>query len=148
MLTNSLEVNEALSVSIATEEDCCNKCLEAYTKEHRITYVKAREELKGRLTGKRVFKIRFHGGTYILCADHLKQIADLVVPKDTTTPIDDLSDGDKAALASQLSHLKNAAPAAKKGPARVDLPMPDSIADVTVNPAKRSRKKNETKDNA
>lgn len=78
MLINSLCVDDTLNIYIASENDICNMCLDEFVTENKTTHVIAREQLKGKLKGERIFKLRFHGGTYILCEHHIQQILDMM----------------------------------------------------------------------
>lgn len=78
MLINSLCVDDTLNIHIASENDICNMCLDEFVTENKTTHVIAREQLKGKLKGERIFKLRFHGGTYILCEHHIQQILDMM----------------------------------------------------------------------
>ena len=78
MLINSMCIDKELNVYIASNDDICNICLDEFTIKNKVTYVQAREQLKGKLNGERIFKLRFHGGTYILCEHHLRKILDMI----------------------------------------------------------------------
>lgn len=78
MLINSLCVDDTLNIHIASENDICNMCLDEFVTKNKTTHVIAREQLKGKLKGERIFKLRFHGGTYILCEHHIQQILDIL----------------------------------------------------------------------
>lgn len=78
MLINSLYVDDTLNIHIASESDICNICLDEFVTKNKATYIIAREQLKGKLKGERIFKLRFHGGTYILCEHHIQQILDIM----------------------------------------------------------------------
>lgn len=78
MLINSLCVDDTLNIHIASESDICNMCLDEFVTKNKTTHVIAREQLKGKLKGERIFKLRFHGGTYILCEHHIQQILDIL----------------------------------------------------------------------
>lgn len=78
MLINSLCVDDTLNIHIASENDICNMCLDEFVTENKTTHVIAREQLKRKLKGERIFKLRFHGGTYILCEHHIQQILDMM----------------------------------------------------------------------
>lgn len=78
MLINSLCVDDTLNIHIASENDICNMCLDEFVTKNKATHVIAREQLKGKLKGERIFKLRFHGGTYVLCEHHIQQILDIL----------------------------------------------------------------------
>ncbi len=78
MLINSLCIDDTLNIHIASENDICNMCLDEFVTKNKTTHVIAREQLKGKLKGERIFKLRFHGGTYILCEHHIQQILDMM----------------------------------------------------------------------
>lgn len=82
MLINSMCIDKELNVYIASNDDICNLCLDEFTIKNKVTYVQAREQLKGKLNGERIFKLRFHGGTYILCEHHLRKILDMINPEE------------------------------------------------------------------
>lgn len=78
MLINSLCIDDMLNIHIASENDICNMCLDEFVTKNKATHVIAREQLKGKLKGERIFKLRFHGGTYVLCEHHIQQILDIL----------------------------------------------------------------------
>ena len=78
MLVNSLCIDKDLNVYIASDDDICNICLDEFVKENNVTYVMAREQLKNKLKGERIFTLKFHGGIYVLCEHHLQKILEAI----------------------------------------------------------------------
>lgn len=86
MLINSLCIDNVLNVYVASDSDVCNICLDEFTEKNKVTYSMAREQLKGKLNGERIFKLKFHGGIYIICEHHLKKILDMVETNNEEKP--------------------------------------------------------------
>lgn len=85
-LINSLCIDKLLNVYIASDDDTCNLCLDEFTAKNKVTYAMAREQLKGKLNGERIFKLKFHGGIYIICEHHLKQILEAMESNNEEKP--------------------------------------------------------------
>lgn len=83
MLENlDTEITKGVCVTYAGPNDTCNLCVDEYVKANYkenpdvMNPVRAREELRGKLYGHKVFKIKRNG--FVVCADHIAKISELL----------------------------------------------------------------------
>ena len=77
------KIESQFDVKFANENDVCFYCLKEYMHDKFLNHeetdpVRAREELKNRLTGQKIYKNK---GAYsiTICKEHIKKIADEVL---------------------------------------------------------------------
>ena len=105
MLINRTCLYKDSSVYIGSDADICSQCLDKYAEEHHITFTQARKELAGQLTGKKIFKIWFHGAYYILCPDHIRKLYELTNDNEEylTVSFNDLSEEDQQSILNEVA---------------------------------------------
>ena len=75
-------VDNPLDVKFGLESDVCYYCLKEYydsLNPETIDVIVARENLKGRLTGKKIWKNK-GANNIVICPEHLQKIYKEVVP--------------------------------------------------------------------
>ena len=78
MLFNGLFIDDDNLIQLGRDGDVCDICLLNRASQDSISLFEARDLLRGKLSGKPIFKKMIHGHDYVLCGDHLKKMSDLV----------------------------------------------------------------------